>query len=57
MQPSPFSELFQARAFMRLWVARVAGIMANQMLMVALGSLKLFPTLAQRDHMERPGSR
>lgn len=37
MQPSPFSALFQARAFMRFWVARVAGIMANQMLMVAVG--------------------
>ena len=36
-------------------MACIAGIMANQMLMVALGSLKLFPTLAQRDHMERPG--
>ena len=37
MQPSPFSALFQARDFMRFWVARVAGIMANQMLMVAVG--------------------
>lgn len=37
-------------------MACIAGIMANQMLMVALGSLKLFPTLA-RDHMEQPGSR
>jgi hypothetical protein len=38
-------------------MACIAGIMANQILMVALGSLKLFPTLAQRDHMECPGSR
>lgn len=37
MPPTPFSALFQARAFMRFWFARVAGIMANQMLMVALG--------------------
>lgn len=37
MPPTPFSALFQARAFMRFWVARVAGIMANQMLMVAVG--------------------
>jgi hypothetical protein len=26
-------------------------------LLVALSWFKLFPTLAQRDHMERPGSR
>lgn len=37
MPPTPFSALFQARAFMRFWGARVAGIMANQMLMVAVG--------------------
>lgn len=35
--PQPLSALFQQQAFMRFWFARLAGVMANQMLMVAVG--------------------
>jgi MFS family permease len=37
MHPLPLSALFQHKAFIRFWFARVLGVMANQMLMVALG--------------------
>jgi MFS family permease len=36
MTPSNFSRLFRQRQFMRFWVARLAGVTANQMLMVAV---------------------
>lgn len=36
MPPSPFLSLFSHQAFARFWLARLLGIMANQMLMVAL---------------------
>ena len=35
--PTQFSELMRQRAFVRYWVARVIGIAAGQMLMVAVG--------------------
>jgi MFS family permease len=34
--PSTLRDLWQYQAFMRFWMARLAGILANQMLMVAL---------------------
>lgn len=37
MSPSPLRALLAQTPFVRFWVSRVAGIMANQMLMVALG--------------------
>jgi MFS family permease len=36
MPPRSFSHLFAQRQFMRFWVARLAGVTANQMLMVAV---------------------
>ena len=36
MTHSNFSQLFKQRQFMRFWVARLAGVTANQMLMVAV---------------------
>ena len=36
MPESHFSQLLRQRQFVRFWLARVAGVMANQMLMVAL---------------------
>lgn len=36
MPPSHSSRLFSQRQFVRFWVARLGGVMANQMLMVAL---------------------
>ncbi len=36
MPKSHLSKLFAQRQFMRFWLARLAGVMANQMLMVAL---------------------
>lgn len=36
MPKSHLSKLFSQRQFMRFWLARLAGVMANQMLMVAL---------------------
>jgi hypothetical protein len=37
MTASPLKELWHYPAFLRFWLARLAGIMANQMLMVAVG--------------------
>jgi MFS family permease len=37
MTASPLKELWYYPAFLRFWLARLAGIMANQMLMVAVG--------------------
>ena len=34
---SSFSELLAQRQFMRFWLARIAGITAYQMLMLAMG--------------------
>ena len=36
MQGDSLSHLFSQRAFVRFWLARLGGTMANQMLMVAL---------------------
>jgi MFS-type transporter involved in bile tolerance (Atg22 family) len=36
MPKTSFSHLFAQRQFMRFWVARLAGVTANQMLMVAV---------------------
>ncbi len=36
MPKSQLSQLFSQRQFMRFWLARLAGVMANQMLMVAV---------------------
>ena len=36
MSSSHYSQLFAQRQFMRFWLARLAGVMANQMLMVAV---------------------
>jgi MFS family permease len=37
MSETHYSNLFAQRQFMRFWVARLAGVLANQMLLVALG--------------------
>jgi len=37
MHAPSISDLFRQRGFMRFWLARMAGLMANQMLMVAVG--------------------
>ena len=36
MQKNSLSNLFAQRPFVRFWLARLAGVTANQMLMVAL---------------------
>ncbi len=36
MPQSHLSQLFAQRQFMRFWLARLAGVMTNQMLMVAV---------------------
>ncbi|MEI6735169.1 MAG: MFS transporter, partial [Comamonadaceae bacterium] len=36
MSSAHYSQLFAQRQFMRFWLARLAGVMANQMLMVAV---------------------
>lgn len=67
---SHLADLIAQRQFIRFWLARLAGTIANQMLMVAVGSVlfggtgtllvaalwfRLFPALARRDHMVQPG--
>ncbi len=37
LQPATAAALFRHRAFIRLWVARLAGTTANQMLLVSIG--------------------
>jgi hypothetical protein len=51
LDASDRSALCRQTAFIRLCYARLAGTSANQMLMVAMGCLRLFPALAKRDRL------